>query len=177
MKQKEKLLRIKELQSEVLQLKESFNNFGTVIRTQKDIIDYFGTISPMDKEVVYVLFLNTKNRIINHEMISEGTIAQSLIYPREIAKKVIEYNAFSIMVLHNHPSGDPTPSEQDKTITKKLVFGLSALDIFVLDHIILGTQGKGYFSFFEEGLIDRYKQSYKYYFDESENIKKEKEEN
>ncbi len=131
------------------------------ISIQDDVINYFKNLyNNNDKEVVYILFLDAKNKIIANKKISEGTLTQSLLYPREIIKEAIKESALSLIVVHNHPSGNPEPSENDKKITKKLIFALKEMDINLLDHIIIGTEDKGYFSFYENGLIDRYKLDY-----------------
>jgi len=132
------------------------------VSMQDDVINYFkNSVYGRDKESVYVLFLDAKNKIISSKKIFDGTLTQSLLYPREIIKEAIKESALSIILVHNHPSGNPTPSDNDRKITKKLVFSLSEMDINILDHIIIGTDDdKGYFSFQEYGLIDKYKQEY-----------------
>jgi DNA repair protein RadC len=137
---------------------------GTKFRasSQADIISYFQSIADNDKrESVYAIFLDAKNKIFDSVKIYEGTITQCLLYPREIIKACIDKGALSIVIIHNHPSGDPTPSENDRKVTRKLLFATKEMDISLLDHIIIGQQGKGYFSFYEEGLMERYNNSYR----------------
>lgn len=141
---------------------ETFLNQKFRASSQADIIAYFKNIcSDMTKEVVYCVYLDAKNKISGNSMICEGTITQSLLYPRELISEAIKRGALSIVILHNHPSGDPAPSENDRKITRKLLFATKEMDIVLLDHIIIGSLDKGYFSFYEEGLMERYNSSYR----------------
>jgi DNA repair protein RadC len=137
--------------------------------SQRDIINYFHmACGDAKKESVYLLFLNAKSKIISAVKVCDGTLTHSLVYPREIILQAITKGALSIILVHNHPSGDPTPSEADKIMTKKLVFSMAPIDISFLDHVIIGEGSKGYFSFYEDGLIEQYKQSFKRISEESE---------
>lgn len=111
-------------------------------------------IKELANECVFLANLNTKNQIINMSVISQGTISQSLLHPREIFNKAILSNASGVMLFHNHPSGDITPSKQDKEITEKIAFSGELLGIKLLDHIIVGAGNSEYFSFAKENLID-----------------------
>ncbi|MGS0971918.1 MAG: RadC family protein [Candidatus Izemoplasmataceae bacterium] len=97
------------------------------------------------------LFLNTKGELIKKETIFVGSLNTSVIHPREIFKEAVKVSAASIVIAHNHPSGDPSPSSQDIEITKRLHQNGLMMDIEVLDHIIVG-QNK-YFSFKEHGML------------------------
>lgn len=110
-------------------------------------------IKDLANECVLLANLNTKNQIINMSVISQGTISQSLLHPREIFNKAILSNASGVMLFHNHPSGDITPSKQDKDITEKIAFSGELLGIKLLDHIIVGAGNSEYFSFAKESLI------------------------
>lgn len=111
-------------------------------------------IKDLANECVFLANLNTKNQIINMSVISQGLINQSLLHPREIFNKAILSNASGVMLFHNHPSGDITPSKQDKDITEKIAFSGELLGIKLLDHIIVGAGNSEYFSFAKENLID-----------------------
>ena len=111
-------------------------------------------IKELANECVFLANLNTKNQIINMSVISQGLIDQSLLHPREIFNKAILSNASGVMLFHNHPSGDITPSKQDKEITEKIAFSGELLGIKLLDHIIVGAGNFAYFSFAKENLID-----------------------
>ncbi|MCX7699044.1 MAG: DNA repair protein RadC, partial [Candidatus Goldbacteria bacterium] len=132
---------------------DKFINRKYTLKDQKDVIDYFKNICfEIDKEAVFVIFLDAKNRILLHKKISDGTLTQSVVYPREIIKEAINLHSLSIILIHNHPSGVPTPSENDKKITKRLYFACREMDLMLLDHLIVGNEG--YFSFYENGLIE-----------------------
>lgn len=103
------------------------------------------------KENFYILLLNTKNGIISRELISQGTLNGSLIHPREVFKPAIKKSANSIILVHNHPSGNTKPSEDDILITNRLVKAGNILGIKVLDHLIIGDGD--FFSFKERKYI------------------------
>ncbi len=103
------------------------------------------------KEVFAVLLLNSANILLREYKVSEGTLNASLVHPREVFQPAIVDSAASVILLHNHPSGEIEPSAQDRNITYRLVEAGKLLDIPVLDHIIIG--GENYFSFKDEGLI------------------------
>ncbi len=103
-----------------------------------------------DREHFVVLLLNTKNRLIGINTVSIGSLSSSLAHPREVLKPAILANADGIVVAHNHPSGDVSPSADDLRNTAKLKAGAKLLGIELLDHIIIGEGGR-YYSFKEEG--------------------------
>lgn len=90
------------------------------------------------EEVVMLLTLNTKNQVTGIFEVSRGTINTSLVHPREVFKRALLHNATAIVLLHNHPSGDPKPSIEDISITERLVEAGSILGVNVLDHVIIG---------------------------------------
>ncbi|UKH23637.1 DNA repair protein RadC [Actinobacillus pleuropneumoniae] len=101
-----------------------------------------------EREVFMVMFLDNQNRLIKKEKMFYGTINQATVYPREIIKEALKCNAAAIIVAHNHPSGNCTPSESDRALTKKLEMACDLVGIRFVDHIVVG---KGdYFSFEEE---------------------------
>jgi len=108
-------------------------------------------IGDLPNEEFWVMFLNQGNRIIKTEQISRGGITQTSVDVRVIFKRALELMTTAIILSHNHPSGNLTPSPADKSITKKIKEGASLLDIQVLDHVIVSQ--KNYFSFADEGLI------------------------
>jgi len=103
------------------------------------------------KEHFKLILLNSRNRVIGISTISIGTLTTSLVHPREVFKEAIMHSAASVVLAHNHPSGDPDPSEDDLKITKKLVESGKILGIEVIDHIIIGKID--HYSFREKGLI------------------------
>lgn len=121
------------------------------IKSAEDIIPYVIELRDRKKENFVVLYLNAKNVVIWKEYISIGTLDTSVIHPRDVFAPAIEKKANSLIIVHNHPSGDATSSEDDKNLTKILVKAGEILGIEVLDHIIVTKES--FFSFKEEGLI------------------------
>ena len=161
MSELDKVNLFKTMQSDILELKEEIYTFRKqVIRSQADAITYFRTIAPIDRENVYALFLDTKTKVIDFIKISDGTLTQCLMYPREVVRHALSMAAATIVIMHNHPSGDFEPSEADRKMTKKLLFALKEIDMQLLDHIITGKDAK-YFSFYEDGLMERYNTQYR----------------
>ena len=123
-----------------------------VITSSKDIANLFVDDLRFEKqEYIKVLLLNTQGGVITVKTISMGILNSSLIHPREVFREAIKRSACAIVLVHNHPSGDPNPSQFDIDITKTIVEAGELLSIAVLDHIIVGDHG--YFSFKDEGLI------------------------
>jgi len=122
-------------------------------RSSKEVFDYlYHSLRDVKREKFKVLFLNTKNRIIEEKTLFEGTVDSSAVYPREIMKDALRFDASSLIFVHNHPSGDPEPSASDKRITKDLILAARIMQLNVLDHIIIGDDR--YFSFADHGLIE-----------------------
>ena len=94
-----------------------------------------------EREMFRILFLDKKNQLIKDEVQQTGTVDHTPVYPREIAKRGLELAATAIVLVHNHPSGDPTPSRTDIEMTKTIIDVLTPLGIIVHDHIIVGKEG------------------------------------
>lgn len=105
----------------------------------------------LKKEHFVCLFLNTKNQVITQETLSVGTLNASLVHPREVFRAAIKCSSASIICVHNHPSGDPSPSPEDVALTKRLAEAGELVGIDVLDHIVIGD-GR-YVSLKEQGLL------------------------
>jgi len=103
-----------------------------------------------DVERIYCIFLDTRNHIIAIEKMSNGSLSSSVVYPREIIKRVIKLKAGAVVLAHNHPSGHIEPSSEDKLITMKVAIALKSIDVQLHDHIIVGDS---YYSFSEHGLM------------------------
>jgi DNA repair protein RadC len=108
-------------------------------------------LSDLPHEEFWVLILNRANQVIKEEYLSKGGISGTVVDVRLVCKSAIENNASSLVIAHNHPSGQLLPSEQDKKITKKLNEALQTFEISLLDHLIIGDQN--YYSFADEGLL------------------------
>jgi len=133
-------------------IKGSFQKEKFVAKNPKVISDfYMEELRTLDRERVVAIFLDAKRVRICDKVISIGTLESSILNPREIFKDALCANAASFVVLHNHPSGDPSPSNEDKEVTKRLERGSFLMGIPMLDHIIIGDNR--YFSFKESGLL------------------------
>jgi DNA repair protein RadC len=128
-------------------------------KSSKEVFDYlYHSMRDLKKEVFKVMFLDAQNQVIAVEDLFEGTLTASAVYPREIIKKAIKHDAAALIFAHNHPAGNPEPSDNDKQITWDLVFAGNTMQIRVLDHIIIGNNR--YFSFADKGLIEEYNLSF-----------------
>ena len=114
MTQEKKIALYKKLQSDLIVVSEEIDDFKRSVRSQEEVIAYFRSIAPFDRESVFVLYLDAKNRVIDYKEEFQGTLTQSIMYPREIIKQAMKKAAFSIIVCHNHPSGDVTPSVMER---------------------------------------------------------------
>lgn len=122
------------------------------IKTSKDIVDYFiPYMRDLKKEILKVVLLDGKNKIIKDVTLTEGTLTKSIVHPREVIKEAITESAAALVLIHNHPSGEPQPSQDDIEITNRIISVCELVGIRILDHIIIGDNN--YFSFFNEGLI------------------------
>ena len=115
-------------------------------------------IAGLAVEKFWVLCLNRKNRLLKQVAITSGTATSSLAHPREVFREAIRHGATAVVCVHNHPSGDPAPSAADVQVTRQLREAAKAVDIELLDHVIVGRaaadpQGRGYYSFREAGVL------------------------
>ncbi|MHB1654141.1 MAG: RadC family protein [Desulfitobacteriaceae bacterium] len=113
-----------------------------------------GFLAGVDREHFVVICLDTKNNVNALNTVSVGTLNSSLVHPREVFKAAILANSNGIILTHNHPSGDPTPSREDVEITKRLVEAGTIMGIEVMDHVVLGDSGR-YVSLKERGLMEK----------------------
>ena len=123
----------------------------TYARTPEDVFRLAQDIADQDREHFAVVLLNTKNRVLGVDVVSVGTLDASLVHPREVLKAAILTNAASVVICHNHPSSDATPSAEDLRISKALKNAGEIMGITVLDHVILTADS--YLSLREEGLF------------------------
>jgi len=124
-------------------------------KSAKEVFDYlYHSMRGLKKEVFKVMFLDSQNQVIKIENLFEGTLNASAIYPREIVQRAIKHGAVGLIFIHNHPAGNPQPSENDRQITQDLIFAGNIMQIKVLDHIIIGDNR--YYSFADAGLIEEY---------------------
>ncbi len=130
---------------------------GAVFRNPEQIARrYMEELRHEAQEILLLLMLNSKARLIAENTISKGTVNASLITPREIYMQALQKNAVSIVLLHNHPSGDPTPSRDDLATTKRIWMAGRDIGVELLDHIVIGD--RCYTSLREEGMFDQWEQ-------------------
>jgi DNA repair protein RadC len=123
------------------------------IRSSADASTLLHTyLADVDREYFVIILLNQKNRVIGINTVSIGSLTASIVHPREVYKSAILTNAASIICGHNHPSSDCQPSKEDRAITARLVEAGKLLGISILDHVIIGGEGR-YFSFADENLL------------------------
>jgi DNA repair protein RadC len=114
----------------------------TALSSWNDVIDYCRTsMAFADKEQFRLLFLDKRNRLIADEVQQTGTVDHTPVYPREVIKRALELSATALILVHNHPSGDPTPSQADIQMTQAIINIATPLGISVHDHIIVGKNG------------------------------------
>jgi DNA repair protein RadC len=124
-------------------------------KSSQEVFEYlYHSMRGLKKEVFKVMYLNSQNQIIDTVELSKGTVNSSAVSPREVIEGAIKSNAAAIIFVHNHPSGNPTPSTSDRGLTRELVYAGRIMRIRVLDHIIIGDDV--YYSFAAEGLIEEY---------------------
>ena len=126
---------------------------GESIKTSKEAAAHFRAYfaDAAKREQFVVCFLNGQHRVLTTETLFTGSITTSAVYPREVVQRIMDLGAAAVMLAHNHPSGEITPSSCDRAVTKKLETALGAIDVEVLDHIIVG--GAGYFSFSDHRIL------------------------
>ena len=129
----------------------SFNNVLPILSSVKEIVAQLTHLRGKQKEYFMVLYLNARKQLIQKEIISIGTLTETLVHPREVFEPAIRHFASSIVLAHNHPSKNMEVSDEDIKLTEKLIQSGAILDIEVLDHIIITDDG--YISFKEEGLL------------------------
>ena len=114
---------------------------GKPIKTAKDVFEHCSPkLSSSDREHFMILHLDTKNRVIKDEIVSVGALTGTIAHPREVFKSAIKESAHSVILVHNHPSGDPAPSDEDLKMTERLLEAGEILGIKVLDHVIVGKE-------------------------------------
>lgn len=134
-------LDLKILQAGAVKLGQETVMGRPVLSSWTALLDYCRSAMQFEeKEQFRVLFLDRRNRLIADEVLGKGTIDSAPVYPREVVKRALELGATAIILAHNHPSGDPTPSQADITMTKTIVTAAKAIGISVHDHLIIGRQ-------------------------------------
>ena len=130
-----------------------------VVKSAEDVFKYlYFSMRDIDEEVLKVIYLNNQNQIIEIADLAEGRASSSNVDIRRVMESAIKYGAASLVLVHNHPSGNPKPSKSDRNLTRDMVFAGRIMNIKILDHIIIGAAG--HFSFAGEGLVEEYEMDF-----------------
>ncbi len=125
---------------------------GACFDNPRQIFEHFhGVLRDKKREIFLVVLLDARHRVLREEVVSEGSLTSSIVHPREVFLPAVRESAGAVVLVHNHPSGDPRPSEEDVAVTRRLVRASELLGIRVLDHVIVGD-GR-YTSLRQEGLM------------------------
>jgi len=125
---------------------------GNTLENPKDVANYlFTQIGHLQRETFGLLLLDQQNQLIKFQPLFTGTLNQASVHPREIIKTTLDNDAAAVILAHNHPSGDPTPSQADITLTNSLIEAFNLIEVRCLDHIIIGDHGR-WTSFSQKGL-------------------------
>ena len=125
---------------------------GAQFRSSRDIFQHFRErLRESPQEQFLVVLLDNKHRVLEEVNVTQGLLNKSLVHPREVFARAVEARAAALVCVHNHPSGDPEPSPEDRRITERLVESGKLIGISVLDHVVVGRDD--YFSFADKGLL------------------------
>jgi DNA repair protein RadC len=125
---------------------------GVALRSPDDVFRSFGArLRRLAQERFIVVLLDGRHRILGEEVVSQGTLTASLVHPREVFRPALRASAAAMILVHNHPSGDPTPSAEDRAVTERLARAGEILGVRVLDHVVVAE--RGYVSLREEGSL------------------------
>ncbi|WP_336316385.1 RadC family protein [Stutzerimonas stutzeri] len=115
---------------------------GRALTSPKEVFNHLqALLGGYEREVFALLLLDSRHRVIIFHELFRGTLDSASVYPREVVKAALKHNAAAAVLVHNHPSGDPTPSQADLTLTQKLREALNLVEIRTLDHIVVGYEG------------------------------------
>ncbi|MCP4118170.1 MAG: DNA repair protein RadC [Desulfobacteraceae bacterium] len=131
----------------------------SVLKNSGDLRSYLDhVIGHRHREVFVCIFLDAKNRVLASEILFQGSLTSSAVYPREVIAKALDHRAAALIFAHNHPSGDTLPSGEDIAITKRLFFALAHVGITVHEHVITGSES--FYSFADKGIIAEFKREF-----------------
>jgi DNA repair protein RadC len=132
---------VKIAQATALRLLEAEVKDQPVLGSWQALLDYLrADMGALPVERVRVLYLNARNMLIRNEPLSEGSVDEAAVYVREVIRRALEYHATAMILVHNHPSGDPQPSQQDIRLTREIVDAARPLGISVHDHVVVGAR-------------------------------------
>lgn len=125
---------------------------GAAVGSPADVFQHFHPrLRHASQERFFVVLLDGRHRVIRHELVSQGTLTASLVHPREVFRPALRDAAAAVVLVHNHPSGDPTPSQEDREVTERLARAGEILGVPVLDHVVVAE--RGYSSLRESGVL------------------------
>lgn len=125
---------------------------GDALSSPAAVADFAcAALAGLPHEVFMVILLNVKNEVLGHTVIHEGTVDRAAVYPRRVAEEALMRHAPAVILVHNHPSGHPEPSAEDRAITRAIADACRTVDVRILDHVVIGRAG--HFSFAEENLL------------------------
>ena len=126
-----------------------------VCSSSQEIYEYFyHSLRDLKKEIIKIVYLNSRNQILEIQDFGQGTVDSSHIYPREVIEGALKCHAVGLVMVHNHPSGNPEPSASDQVLTRNMVLSGTAMQVKVLDHIIIGDNC--FYSFAGQGLLEKF---------------------
>ena len=132
------------------------------INNSQELFDFLNMrIGERNRECFLVIFLNAKNKVSATEILFEGTLTASSVYPREVIRAALDHDAAALIFAHNHPSGDPNPSQEDVAVTRQLVFACRIMGISVHEHLVIGENN--YFSFADNGYLKQINRDFQRY--------------
>ena len=144
---------VKDLGAEAIRGKA--RDWGTSLACPRDIVGFLkAELANLPEELFMAIFVDHGNKVLAFETMSHGVEDQTAVYPRKVMKRALALHATGLAVAHNHPTGNLTPSPADREITRQLIAAAQTLEIRFLDHVIIGRDGAGYFSFRENGLLN-----------------------
>jgi DNA repair protein RadC len=133
-------------------LRDRLINSKNVITSPGELIAYCQSkMGRLKDEQFRLIYLNSRNQVIEEEVLQEGTVDQTVVYPRKVMERALRLKATALILVHNHPGGSPYPSTEDRELTRTLTQAAKNLQIKVHDHLIIG--GEGHFSFLENNLL------------------------
>ena len=128
-------------------------SIGVALRRPRDVFEHYRLrLRDERQEVFVVLLLDARQRMLGESTVSRGTLTASLVHPREVFRPALQAAASSVLLIHNHPSGDPSPSAEDREVTRRLARAGELLGVRVVDHVVVAEQG--FFSFREAGELE-----------------------
>ncbi len=140
-------------QIRVMLIREEATTYRPKISSSADVYNLTHDMMSLDREEFRILLLDTKHHVVGVHTVAIGSLNTAIVHPREVFKAAILANAFAIIALHNHPSGDPTPSPEDHALTKRLGETGTILGIRLLDHVVIGHNK--FYSFADQGQLNQ----------------------